>query len=264
MNVHPGSGIVASSFLFTCSLSRAVTTAPQPATPLMYHGFEHPYSSTTSFLVTFPDMTSASHAHRILDSQKEVWTGHIINEPAWPSKKGSEDKVVRPRLPNILHGKAKSIFHNKVQRDPTKWSAQILTSQFLLENFFPHIDRSTDRPVTMEALEDMTAEGEGPTTDTSTNATQEEDSRRKTRYMTHEEKHREAAQYVKACADAKIGQFGNAQQLAESGRAGEPAMSGRQVHLSGMPEWIRERTWTDKLLTGFKLAERDAVFHLPK
>jgi hypothetical protein len=40
-------------------------------------------------------------------------------------------------------------------------------------------------------------------------------------------------------------------------------MSGRQVVMWGMPDAIQERTWT-RVLKGYKLAEEDAVFHVPK
>lgn len=78
--------------------------------------------------------------------------------------------------------------------------------------------------------------------------------------MNPDERLEAASDYVKAFREARIGPFGNDDKARVRG---DKPMSGRQVVMWGMPDAIREQTWS-RVLKGYKLAEEDAIFHVPK
>jgi hypothetical protein len=206
-----------------------VTAELQPLPPAIPNG---PSPSTTSFLVTFPNKSAAETARDVAATHISSFLS-INSEPNNRTYRGNLVAASKRRQINLP---------GKEQIDPTMWYSRSLMRSFLQENLFPRVDSITGKPV----------RGPDPKRASSNSTT--------LRQMNPEEKLEAASEYVKAFREARIGPFGTD---AKARARNERPMSGRQVVMWGMPDAIQERTWT-RVLKGYKLAEEDAVFHVPK
>jgi hypothetical protein len=212
-----------------CYLNLTVTAELQPLPPAIPNG---PSPSTTSFLVTFPNKSAAETARDIAATHISSFLS-INSEPNNRTYRGNLVAASKRRQINLP---------GKEQIDPTMWYSRSLMRSFLQENLFPRVDSINGKPV----------RGPDPKRASSNSTT--------LRQMNPEEKLEAASEYVKAFREARIGPFGTD---AKARARNERPMSGRQVVMWGMPDAIQERTWT-RVLKGYKLAEEDAVFHVPK
>ena len=187
----------------------------------------HAPPSTTSFLVTFPDLAAAETARNLA-------TSHLAS---FLSIKSEPNRIHRANL--VAASKRRDIKTPGIERvDPTVWYSRSLMRSYLQENIFPRVDKTTGKPMNTPNFKQST----------------------KVRPMNDEERLEAASEYVKAFREARIGPFGTDDKARM--RADQP-MSGRQVVMWGMPDAIKEKTWS-RILKGYKLAEEDAVFHVPK
>jgi len=221
------------SLTHTTLVLPTVTAEPQPTlaprTSLL--------SRTTSFLVTFPNRPAAETARSLISSNSPAFLG-ITNEPSRQSRDSP-----------LFHARSKAVVISGKERiDPATFYSRALMSGFIQENIFPRVDQATGKPIHDADL------GKKSTSSSSSSSSSG------TRYMTQEERLEAAAEYVQAYKEARIGPFGSD---AKAQNRNEPSMSGRQVVMWGMPSVVQQDTW-GRVLKGFKLAEEDAVFLVPK
>ena len=187
-------------------------------------------SRTTSFFITFPNRPAAETARSLVALNAPAFLG-ITNEP---SRQGRDSP--------LYHARSKAIVVSGKERiDPANFYSRALMYGFIQENIFPRVDQTTGKPIHDADL--------GKKSSSSS-----------TRYMTQAERLEAATEYVQAFKEARIGPFGSD---AKAQNRNEPSMSGRQVAMWGMPSVVQQDTW-GRVLKGFKLAESDAVFLVPK
>jgi hypothetical protein len=152
--------------------------------------------------------------------------------------------------------KRKAIVVAKQKVEGDRWYADRLRNGFMRDHIFPPVDLATGKPVPRNEASKRTESG-------GTEGAEEQPAAKPTRTlgpMPGAERERISNDYIQAFKDARIGIFGTDAKMKQRGQG---PMSGRQVVMWGLPDRVKEVTWT-RILKDFKLAEEDPIFAVPK